>query len=641
MKKYALLALCCCGICACSEQRPAAIERPAFDVRNSSTLEIAKIEMSDSATILHVDAFFTPGYWIRISGETYIRESGGSEKLLLAKAEGIEPDKEFYMPDSGKTSFKLFFPPLPPGVVAVDFIESDCPDCFKIWGLRLRRGDKIAIAPIPKTALSGKSFRPLPPPSFGQGTAKLSGKYLGYVEGCFEKEVTVQVAGTLSSGSGSQIKLPVAADGSFSGEIPIDRPQLVSFSGGVVFLAPGDSQEIYIDLKRSNRSKARYRTDKEPDDSLYVYSPSPESYLSAADLRAIGKLGNTFDFSSMCLNIADMTRDEFKEYLLGELRHKLAALKQAGYSDNASTLLEQNMKIDAVGWILNADKLLDHAYRSAHKKTRSSATQAEAPDVAYYSFLKELLDDKLSYSPKYLSLLSELSSAAAFARPEGETLAEKLAYFNEKISPLLGSGCGLLLDMLQAQLLANRLQALAFYTDADKQLVRETFAGKPAIADALIAENDKMQALISSAKESKTSVIREAPAVGRDKMLNAILSEYRGKVVLVDFWATWCGPCLRANEQIKPLKAEWAGKDIVFLYLTGETSPLTSWYKMTPNIHGEHYRVSDSQFEYWYKTLEIQGVPTYFIYDRKGNQTYRATGFPGAGKIKEEVEKHL
>lgn len=643
MKSYALLLLCLCGICACSEQRPAVVERPAFDVWNSSTLEIAKIEMSDSATILHVDAFFHPSQWIRISGETYIRESGGSDKLPLTKAEGIVPDEEFYMPESGEASFKLFFPPLPPGAVKIDFIESDCPSCFKIWGVRLLPGDKISAAPIPKSALPGKSRRPLPPPALGQGTAKLSGKYLGYVEGCFmdTKEVTVALAGALSSTGDGQIKLPIAADGSFSGELPIDRPQLVSLSKGVVFLAPGDSQEIYIDLKKSSRSKSRYRTDKEPSDSLDSYSPSPESYFSAADLKTLSKADKLFDFNRQLLQIADMTRDEFKAYLLGELQAKLEALEQAKHPDNVRILLEQNAKIDAIGWILSTDQLLNYAYRSAHKKVRSNAGQPKNPDVEYYSFLKELVDDKLSYSSQYPSLLAELRSTAAFSRPEGGTPAEKFAYFKEKISPLLGVDSGLLFDVVQAQLFADQLQAPIFYTDADRQLIRETFAGKPAIADALIAENDKMQAIIASAKESQTAVIRETPAVSEDKMLNAILSEYRGKPVLVDFWATWCGPCIRAHEQLKPLKAELEEKDVVFLYLTGETSPLASWYKMIPDIHGQHYRVGKSQFDYWYKALDIQGVPTYFIYDRQGKQTYRSSGFPGVDKMREEVEKHL
>jgi len=111
--------------------------------------------------------------------------------------------------------------------------------------------------------------------------------------------------------------------------------------------------------------------------------------------------------------------------------------------------------------------------------------------------------------------------------------------------------------------------------------------------------------------------------------------------VLVDFWATWCGPCMVAMKSILPMKEEMKGKDVVFLYLTGETSPLAAFTKTYPTISGEHYRVSEAQWRYWMNLFEIPGIPTYMIYDRQGNRLDKHLGFPGIDVIKKTIENAL
>ena len=91
--------------------------------------------------------------------------------------------------------------------------------------------------------------------------------------------------------------------------------------------------------------------------------------------------------------------------------------------------------------------------------------------------------------------------------------------------------------------------------------------------------------------------------------------------------------CLR--EYLEELK----DKDIVYLYITGETSPLKTWENMIPDIHGEHYRVTAAQWNFLGKSFNVSGVPTYLIIDREGNIKYRQVGFPGVKTMKEELLK--
>ena len=94
------------------------------------------------------------------------------------------------------------------------------------------------------------------------------------------------------------------------------------------------------------------------------------------------------------------------------------------------------------------------------------------------------------------------------------------------------------------------------------------------------------------------------------------------------------GDVYKASEMMKD-------KDIVYVYLTGETSPKGTWENMIPDIHGEHFRVTDEQWSYLMDSFSIRGVPTYLLVDREGNITYKTTGFPGTDKMKEELLKTL
>ena len=52
-----------------------------------------------------------------------------------------------------------------------------------------------------------------------------------------------------------------------------------------------------------------------------------------------------------------------------------------------------------------------------------------------------------------------------------------------------------------------------------------------------------------------------------DELVKSIIEPFEGTVVVLDVWGTWCGPCKKAMETIKPLKEEMKGKDVSFVYI--------------------------------------------------------------------------
>ena len=127
--------------------------------------------------------------------------------------------------------------------------------------------------------------------------------------------------------------------------------------------------------------------------------------------------------------------------------------------------------------------------------------------------------------------------------------------------------------------------------------------------------------------------------VAPEDILQTILDNYKGKAVLIDMWATWCGPCRAGHKTMVPLKEELKGRNIKFIYITPPSSPPTTWLEMIKDIDGDHYYLTEEQNHYILQHFESSGIPTYAIYDTKGHQTYKSIGFPGNDVIRKELEK--
>jgi thiol-disulfide isomerase/thioredoxin len=130
--------------------------------------------------------------------------------------------------------------------------------------------------------------------------------------------------------------------------------------------------------------------------------------------------------------------------------------------------------------------------------------------------------------------------------------------------------------------------------------------------------------IISSYYECKAELtVKNTPAeyvpkTEAEKFFDGLIKKYRGKVVYVDFWATWCAPCKDGIARIKPLKEELAKEDIVFVYITNPTSPENDYKKAIPDIKGEHFKVSADDWNLLTSKFNIYGIPHYALVDKTG-----------------------
>ncbi len=150
---------------------------------------------------------------------------------------------------------------------------------------------------------------------------------------------------------------------------------------------------------------------------------------------------------------------------------------------------------------------------------------------------------------------------------------------------------------------------------------------------------------VAQTPEKKASVVKTvATDVAGTDVLSVLAKNYEGKVVVIDFWATWCGPCRQAMKLIDEIKPELQKKGVVFVYLTGETSPLAKWQEMIANIEGDHYRLTKKQWGELCGNLGLLGIPSYMILNKDGSTAYdnfKTGGYPGSDVLQNQAEVAL
>jgi thiol-disulfide isomerase/thioredoxin len=141
-----------------------------------------------------------------------------------------------------------------------------------------------------------------------------------------------------------------------------------------------------------------------------------------------------------------------------------------------------------------------------------------------------------------------------------------------------------------------------------------------------------------------TLIEREAPSISVAEWVNgspAMLADLRGRVVLLEFWATWCQPCREMFPRLKSLHEKFAGRGLEIVALTrfymshpGAADSRAQELELIRRAVAEHsleFRVGVMEDEGAQEIYGATGLPTLFIIDRQGHARW-------AGHVNEDAE---
>jgi thiol-disulfide isomerase/thioredoxin len=117
------------------------------------------------------------------------------------------------------------------------------------------------------------------------------------------------------------------------------------------------------------------------------------------------------------------------------------------------------------------------------------------------------------------------------------------------------------------------------------------------------------------------------------------LSDFKGKVVLLEFWATWCPPCGPAVPVLERLHKTYRNKGLVVLAVSLD---MGGWDALPPyiNSNGITYRVlkgtSAVAIQY-----QVRSIPVFLVLNKKGKIVKRYFGLGGDEELEKDIKTYL
>ncbi len=433
-----------------------------------------------------------------------------------------------------------------------------------------------------------------------QVSAKTPTNLNGFISNPQGQQVSVEFYSDLISFEKVRLQVSVRADGSFQLPLYLDEPKAltINYANRVeqVYIEPGNQMDMYFDGVH--------------------YSPSTYSGEGAIHndyLALVQRVFKRYSPTFLERKMQAMHPDEFR-VLMDEIRIKKQMVYDTyEYKAAFSPAFDAHVRSDIEHWW--ATQLMQYAQQNAHLIVNYPR---------YYNFLNGMTiqSDAALSNVYYTDFIAQYVP-----------LQNRLAQSNQSAQYYFSGKSLAYLNAVRYYQLLNKKEHQPYETEIARFANESPYHEYRAVIDDAYAQSG----LLHNGEAAPDAALI-------DQHGNLVrLSDFRGKVVYLDFWATWCVACIHEMEYSKRLDDQFNDQDVVFLYVSldknqGKWSSYLSKTQSTKGVHLYAPRAFDSGIADAYG---VGSLPSYFLIDQQGNIAQSPAQRPSKAQAREDIRAVL
>lgn len=456
----------------------------------------------------------------------------------------------------------------------------------------------------------------------------------GIISGSKETEITVNYQEYALLSSLEKTTAEVLPDGSFRCEIRLKGPTRVFLTLGATpveeefTLTRGDGRDTTIST-RTNRSELVYLYLR-PGDRQHI---QVETGKIRETLRITGKNAS----NSRYLNEEDWRFNQYKD------KHLKNYFSYVNFNEQQYLEYVENRRQARMDFLRDFSEQHKLSKALAHTSEWTIYTDAIMAKLLYPTQRSNYRDENFQPSEGYYAFLKDVQLDTSPAE-KGISYFYFLDYYLKESFRLTANTDPDtdIIDFAARKLSGKPLfEYYAFALGSNfKRKLYDKFGPKspyPALAKKVRQKYQKMEGMLEGSPAPELALLDTAGNLMH-------LQDLKGQYVYIDFWATWCGPCIQEIPHLDKLAEDYASRNIVFVSISmDKPQDKQKWINFVREhqLKGIQVWADAEQNKKVSQAFNILQIPRFALLDEEGNIVDANTFRPSDPKIRTLLDKHL